>query len=1370
MKKILPLIQLSITSVVIAICSDLFAQTNPAPQTIPYSQFFTSGILPHSSAIFPAGWQGWSIPTGTATVFNTGAPLSDLPLQALSNASNTTEGIHNYNGCVGMLSAGATTTLTTNSSLCLAINTTGRFNVAIVYSMNTIRNPYNASTNNRICQAELQYRVGTAGSFTSLGGSSLYSNNTVNQTGATTTPQNQQTKSVALPAACSNQPIVQLRWVMRDQSGTVGNLRPSFGVDNVSICPSLTTPTISIAGPASYCSGAQATYTSSVTNGGSLPVYQWKKNGTNVGANSSTLDIGGLLVGDVISCVLTSSQNCVTSNTATSNDIEITNVSSSPGITSAIVTDVSCGTPNSGSIDITVSGGQPPYTFAWDTVNKDNGTIFGVIVGAKTASNPFPPPLGIGLSYYVNGVDGKELFLTKGIEYTFSLATIGHPWHVSTDSVGGNTLGFVSDGQSGPTTGSTSGTVTFKPNNSHPSTLYYPCGFHQWMGGRIRVVDGLNVEDLSGLSAGIYSVTVTDANGCSTSSQYTIFDSGTLPPTVSATVTPVDCGSNSGGAIDLLVEGGVEPYTICWDTSNTTNGGNFSVEVATKTAAHPAFGIGSAFGYVVDGVEGKELNLVEGITYSFNVSTTGHPFFITTSSTGGSTAGEITTGQTGAFTQNGLVTFQPSTAHPSLIYYQCSFHPNMGWNINTGPGFCTQNLSDVHAGVYTVLVTDDNGCTVTQKYLVGTSGSTVAINPTVTDAACINNGQINLDISGGTGVYTTCWDTTNKAAGPMFGVIAGIKTAAHPYDGLGSVEAFYIDGIEAKELHLTRGIDYTFDVMTPGHPWHISTDSVGSNANNLVISGQVGAPTDLGIVNFTPDITHPDVLRYVCAVHEYMGYKININNGFCVEDITGLGPGTYTAYVTDEIGCTATSSVVIGQNAYSISAALNGTTDASCFGLADGTADLEPADGIPPYSVLGTGPVFSVISQLKNHSHPYFGTGSGNGYTIDGVQGKELTLIRGITYSFSVLAPGHPFFISTSPVGGPANLASEVTEGVTGSMVTNGTLTFTPNASHPNLLYYQCGAHNNMGWRINIVDQLPDGDLGNCMAGFYSLVVFDANGCASSSTVDFNISEPGAEIFYYDGDNDTYGADSESALSCLAPIGFVILNGDCNDGDAAVNPGEVEICGNGIDDNCNGEIDEGCGITLNLRVLMQGYYVGGGQMQAVLLNQFVPGATGAESDTVKVELRSSADANLLVDQSTSPLDINGNGSFNFTTAIAGQSYWIVVKHRNSIQTWSAAPVVMNSSTAYDFTTSAAQAFAGNMVDQNLEGIWSMYTGDLNQDEFIDIFDFPDFDFDNQAFVAFAYVATDFNGDGFVDIFDFPVFDANNQSFIFSIHP
>ncbi len=112
---------------------------------------------------------------------------------------------------------------------------------------------------------------------------------------------------------------------------------------------------------------------------------------------------------------------------------------------------------------------------------------------------------------------------------------------------------------------------------------------------------------------------------------------------------------------------------------------------------------------------------------------------------------------------------------------------------------------------------------------------------------------------------------------------------------------------------------------------------------------------------------------------------------------------------------------------------------------------------------------FSVTVQSKTAAHPYFGQGSALGFVVNGTEGEELTLTRGTSYTFSIDTPGHPFYISTDATGGPG-APGEVTDGVSDSQVESGTLVFTPSDAHPELLYYQCALHPNMGWRINIVD------------------------------------------------------------------------------------------------------------------------------------------------------------------------------------------------------------------------------------------------------------------------------------------------------------
>ncbi len=116
---------------------------------------------------------------------------------------------------------------------------------------------------------------------------------------------------------------------------------------------------------------------------------------------------------------------------------------------------------------------------------------------------------------------------------------------------------------------------------------------------------------------------------------------------------------------------------------------------------------------------------------------------------------------------------------------------------------------------------------------------------------------------------------------------------------------------------------------------------------------------------------------------------------------------------------------------------------------------------------------FTVTVAPKDPSHPNFGRGNSNGFVIDGVQGQELTVMRGETYIFQMqnVPTIHPFYLTLSQVG---QGAQPVTDGVTGNFATgNAQLTFMPNDNTPNLIYYQCGNHARMGWRINVQGGSP---------------------------------------------------------------------------------------------------------------------------------------------------------------------------------------------------------------------------------------------------------------------------------------------------------
>lgn len=83
-------------------------------------------------------------------------------------------------------------------------------------------------------------------------------------------------------------------------------------------------------------------------------------------------------------------------------------------------------------------------------------------------------------------------------------------------------------------------------------------------------------------------------------------------------------------------------------------------------------------------------------------------------------------------------------------------------------------------------------------------------------------------------------------------------------------------------------------------------------------------------------------------------------------------------------------------------------------------------------------------------------------------------------------------------------------------------------------------------------------------------------------------------------------------------------------------------------------------------------------------------------------------------------------------------------------------------------SSTNNAYADNQVEVE-PGVFAMFSGDLNQDGYIDPFDYTILDADNLVF-AYGYVVSDLNGDGFVDPYDYVIFEKNNLNFVSLIHP
>jgi uncharacterized protein (TIGR02145 family) len=176
--------------------------------------------------------------------------------------------------------------------------------------------------------------------------------------------------------------------------------------------------------------------------------------------------------------------------------------------------------------------------------------------------------------------------------------------------------------------------------------------------------------------------------------------------------------------------------------------------------------------------------------------------------------------------------------------------------------------------------------------------------------------------------------------------------------------------------------------------------------------------------------------------------------------------------------------------------------------------------------------------------------------------------------------------------------------------------------------------------------------------------------------------------------------------------------------------------------------------TLNLTAIIQGFYNGSTMVSSNPI-------------TVTVELHDAITLEGIESQSGT-LSNSGVGVFTFSSVVNGVPYYIVLKSRNTIETWSASPLpFIAGSLSFNFTSAATQAFGGNQ--KSLGSVYCIYSGDVNQDGLVDLSDLIAIDNDNMNYVS-GNVVTDVNGDGLVDLSDLILVDNNNVKYVSEATP
>ncbi len=188
---------------------------------------------------------------------------------------------------------------------------------------------------------------------------------------------------------------------------------------------------------------------------------------------------------------------------------------------------------------------------------------------------------------------------------------------------------------------------------------------------------------------------------------------------------------------------------------------------------------------------------------------------------------------------------------------------------------------------------------------------------------------------------------------------------------------------------------------------------------------------------------------------------------------------------------------------------------------------------------------------------------------------------------------------------------------------------------------------------------------------------------------------------------------------------------------------------------------------LNLTVYLEGLYAGSGTMIEARNESGQQFGAGI-ADQITIELHNSANYGI-VEHSVPGINLGTNGSASIPIpAVYNSSYYLTVKHRNSVETTSSLPVSF-AGPVIDYGFNSPVSAYGNNLQQMIDGQYVIYGGDVTQDGVLDTADFSPVDNDQNNYVA-GYVVTDVNGNGVVDTSDFSIIDNNQFDFVGAILP
>lgn len=691
----------------------------------------------------------------------------------------------------------------------------------------------------------------------------------------------------------------------------------------------------SLVGTSVSCFGGNNGNITATVSGGVAPYsYAWF-NSTGIQLSSS-INIANNLIADTYQLIATDSNGCSTSQPM------VINEPAAPINATFITSDVSCSGGNNGTINMTTTGGSIPY----NSYNWSNGTTL------EDNLNVFSG------THIITITDSKLCVYSDTIIINEPTDSLSIP-NFSTVNI----LCF-SDA---------TGNVDITPFGG---TVPYN---YSWSSGQ-------NTEDINNVVAGNYTVTVTDTNGCITIESYLLTEP-TNPLNTTNTFVNVSCFGGADGSIDLTVTGGTSPYSYQWSNQDslilsTTQQDIFGLEFGVYTVLitdtngcqiYSSITVTEPSAPVSSTITATAVNCFAGRDGSINLTPNGGTIPYTFLWSNGDFTEDLTGLPTGWFnvviTDSNLCTSTDSIfiSEPSAPLSASTITSNVNCNgggdggiqsfVNGGTtpytflwsnGETTQNIDSLTIGVYTLDITDVNGCIANSGGIIN-QPTAIAITNTVDSVSCFefSDGHINVGVTGGTMPYQLQWADSSfllsQYANDLYNITSGlytiIVTDGNECEIRQDIVVFQPDTMDityqTKDVSCFGGNDGTITTFIIGgttpytYFWNDSITTpnrdslvvgnysvVVSDYNNCTIEEfvQITSPEDILITGEITEISCKDAIDgeiYVLASGGTGSFMYQWATGELGQSLNELAASNYEIYVTDANGCMDTLMLIL---------------------------------------------------------------------------------------------------------------------------------------------------------------------------------------------------------------------------------------------------------------------------------------------------------------------------------------------------------------------------------------------------------------------------------------------------------------------------